>query len=87
MHHAGAIFVGATTPVASGDYYAGPSHCLPTAGTARFSSGLSCHTFLKRQSVEQYPQGMPAAAARDIIAIAEAEGLDGHAHSIRVRVE
>ena len=76
---------GDTTPVASGDYYAGPSHCLPTGTTARFTSGLSVYTFLKRSSVEHYPTGPTDTAISDIATLAEAEGLDAHAHSIRVR--
>lgn len=83
----GAWFLGDTSPVASGDYYAGPSHCLPTGTTARFTSGLSVYTFLKRSSVEHYPSGPSAQSIADIAALAEAEGLDGHAHSVRVRGE
>lgn len=85
VRHGGAWFLGDGTPVASGDYYAGPSHCLPTGTTARFSSGLSVYTFLKRSSVEHYPDGLPACAIDDIIALAETEGLDGHAESVRIR--
>ncbi len=76
---------GGRTPVASGDYYAGPSHCLPTGTTARFTSGLSAYTFLKRSSVERYPDGLPPQAIKDIATLAEAEGLDGHAESARIR--
>jgi histidinol dehydrogenase len=87
LRHGGAWFLGDRTPVASGDYYAGPSHCLPTGTTARFTSGLSVYTFLKRSSVEHYPSGPPAQAATDIAVLAEAEGLDGHAESVRIRAE
>ena len=84
IRHGGAFFLGGA-PVASGDYYAGPSHCLPTGRTARFSSGVSVYTFLKRSSVEAYPEGMDAATIADIDRLAQAEGLDGHAESVRLR--
>ena len=85
LRHAGAVFVGPFSPVAAGDYVAGPSHCLPTNTTARFSSGISVYEFLKRGSVVRYE---PAGICRDasaIIALAEAEGLDAHASSVRMR--
>jgi histidinol dehydrogenase len=85
LKHAGAVFVGAFSPVAAGDYVAGPSHCLPTNTTARFSSGISVYEFLKRSSVVRYePTGISRDAA-SIIALAEAEGLEAHAASVRVR--
>ena len=84
VHHAGAYFLGGA-PVASGDYYAGPSHCLPTGSTARFSSGCSVYTFLRRASLEEYPNGMTRQAIDDIAVLAEAEGLDAHAASVRMR--
>src|SRR6267142_2093921 len=85
LQHAGAIFLGPNSPVAAGDYVAGPSHCLPTNTTARFSSGISVYEFLKRSSVVRYlPQGL-AADANAIISMANAEGLDAHAASVRVR--
>lgn len=85
LHHGGAWFLGDSTPVASGDYYAGPSHCLPTGTTARFTSGLSVYTFLKRSSLERYPTRPTDQAIADIARFAEAEGLDAHAESIRLR--
>ncbi len=85
LRHGGAWFLGDATPVASGDYYAGPSHCLPTGTTARFTSGISVYTFLKRSSVERYPEGMPARAIDHVAALAEAEGLEAHAESVRRR--
>ena len=85
LRHAGCVFVGPHGPVAAGDYVAGPSHCLPTNTTARFASGVSVYEFLKRTSVVRYaPEGLAADAAA-IVAMAEAEGLDGHAASVRVR--
>ena len=83
--NAGAIFIGPHSPVAAGDYVAGPSHCLPTNTTARFSSGISVYEFLKRSSLVRYtPQGL-AHDAPAIIALAQAEHLDGHAASIESR--
>ena len=86
LTHGGAIFVGPYSPVAAGDYIAGPSHCLPTNTTARFSSGISVYEFLKRASVERYDKNGLAADAPHIIAMANAEHLDGHAASIEVRM-
>ena len=85
IRHAGEIFFGSATPVAAGDYYAGPSHCLPTGSTARFASGISVYTFLKRTGTVRYRDGMSQQAMDAVACLAEAEGLDGHAHSIRVR--
>ena len=87
MKHAGAIFAGPYTPVAVGDYFAGPSHVLPTSGTARFFSGLSVNDFLKRKSIISYSEEVLRSAANDIITIAESEGLQAHANSVRIRVE
>jgi len=85
LRHGGAVFIGPHSPVAAGDYVAGPSHCLPTNTTARFSSGISVYEFMKRSSVERYTADGLAKDAPAIIALAEAEGLDGHAASVRVR--
>ena len=86
LPHAGCAFVGRFSPVAAGDYAAGPSHCLPTNTTARFAGGISVFEFLKRGGVVEYPD---AASLRDdaraAIPLAEAEGLDAHAASIRAR--
>jgi histidinol dehydrogenase len=87
IKHAGAIFAGPFTPVAVGDYIAGPSHVLPTGGTARFFSGLSVNDFLKRTSVITYSEDVLRSSAKDIITIAEAEGLEAHAQSVRIRIE
>jgi histidinol dehydrogenase len=82
---AGAVFVGPYSPVAAGDYIAGPSHCLPTNTTARFSSGISVYEFLKRSSVARYePDGLKNDAP-GIVELANAEHLDGHAASVEVR--
>ena len=85
VRHAGEILLGDATPMASGDYWAGPSHCLPTGTTARFTSGLSPYTFLKRVGTIRYRNGIPKEARDAIALLAEAEGLDGHAESARAR--
>src|SRR5207248_261020 len=85
LRHAGAVFVGAYSPVAAGDYVAGPSHCLPTNTTARFSSGVSVYEFLKRSSVVHYQREGLMRDAAAIVTLADAEHLDGHAASIRLR--
>lgn len=85
INHAGAVFVGPYSPVAAGDYVAGPSHCLPTNTTARFSSGISVYEFLKRSSVVEYQAAGLQADAPAIIAMAQAEHLDAHAASAAIR--
>ena len=85
LRHGGEFFLGAQTPVAAGDYYAGPSHCLPTGTTARFASGVSVYTFLKRSGTVCYRAGMPAETIDAIARLAEAEGLTAHAASARIR--
>ncbi|MDO8141779.1 MAG: histidinol dehydrogenase [Candidatus Brocadiales bacterium] len=87
IKHAGAIFLGAYTPVALGDYIAGPSHVLPTSGTARFSSGLSVNDFLKRSSVITYSRSALKEACKDVVEISEAEGLDAHTRSVQIRLK
>jgi histidinol dehydrogenase len=85
LQHGGEFFLGDQTPVAAGDYYAGPSHCLPTGTTARFASGISVYTFLKRSGTVRYRDGLPGEAMDAIALLAELEGLDAHAESARVR--
>lgn len=85
IRHAGAIFLGPWSPEPVGDYVAGPSHILPTAGTARFSSGLSANDFLKRSSIIRYERDALAEDARAIETIARAEALEGHARAVEVR--
>jgi len=87
IRHAGAAFVGPWTPVATGDYYAGPSHTLPTGGTARFFSGLCANDFLKRTSLVRYDKVSLEEDGDDIITLAESEGLTAHAESVRVRFQ
>jgi histidinol dehydrogenase len=85
IKHAGAIFFGAFTPEAVGDYFAGPNHVLPTSGTARFSSALGVYDFVKRTSVLRYSENEMKSAAAMIAAIADAEGLDAHSQSATIR--
>jgi histidinol dehydrogenase len=85
IESAGAIFVGAYTPVPLGDYYAGPSHVLPTGGTARFSAPLSCNDFLKVSSVIRYGAADLAADAADVATFARREGLTAHARAVELR--
>jgi histidinol dehydrogenase len=86
IRHAGAIFLGDNTPEPVGDYMAGPSHVLPTGGTARYASPLGVYDFVKRTSIIRYSEARLAADADAIIALAEAEGLYGHAEAVRIRV-
>jgi histidinol dehydrogenase len=86
IRHAGAIFIGDATPEPIGDYIAGPSHVLPTSGTARYASPLGVHHFVKRTSLVRYTAARLAADAPHVIALAESEQLSGHAEAVRVRV-
>jgi histidinol dehydrogenase len=85
IQNAGAIFIGDYSPVAVGDYWAGPSHTLPTGTSARFFSALSANDFIKSTSIIEYDKKKLADSADDIIRLAEAEGLDAHAKSVRIR--
>jgi len=87
IENAGAIFIGDYSPVAIGDYWAGPSHTLPTGMTAKFFSALSANDFVKSTSIIEYDQKKLAESAEDIIRLAEVEGLDAHAKSIKIRQE
>ena len=85
--NAGAIFLGRFTPEAIGDYVAGPSHVLPTLGSARFCSGLGVTDFLKRTSLIGCDADGLAAIGPAAVTLAEAEGLDGHALSVALRLK
>jgi len=85
IKNAGAIFIGDYSPVAVGDYWAGPSHTLPTGTSARFFSALSANDFVKSTSIIEYDKKKLTASAEDIIRLAEAEGLDAHARSVKIR--
>lgn len=86
IRHAGAVFLGAHSPVALGDYVAGPSHVLPTGGSARWAAGLSANDFLRGGSVIEYSPAALAAAADDVRILADKEGLSAHRASIDVRL-
>jgi histidinol dehydrogenase len=86
IRNAGAIFLGAHTPEAIGDYVAGSNHVLPTARSARFSSGLSVLDFMKRTSILKCGPDQLGALAQAAMALGEAEGLDAHARSIAIRL-
>jgi histidinol dehydrogenase len=85
VRHAGAIFLGHHSPVPVGDYVAGPSHELPTAGTARFSSGLSVDDFIKKTSIIGYPAERLQAVTKDVETMAAVEGLPAHAAAVKMR--
>jgi histidinol dehydrogenase len=87
IRHAGAVFLGNYTPVALGDYAAGPSHVLPTSGTARFASGLSANDFLRAGSVLSFQREGMAELAPDVEVLASIEGLTAHRASVQVRLE
>ena len=86
IHHAGAIFLGAHTPEAIGDYVGGPNHVLPTARAARFSSGLSVLDFMKRTTIIGCTAEALAQLGASAATLADAEGLAAHARSIRIRL-
>ncbi|MCS7047504.1 MAG: histidinol dehydrogenase, partial [Gemmataceae bacterium] len=87
IDNAGAIFLGPYSPVALGDYVAGPSHVLPTGGTARFASGLSALDFLRRSSLVHFTRAGLEALAGDVEIMARTEGLTAHAASVRIRLQ
>ena len=84
--NAGSIFLGKFSPEAMGDYIAGPNHVLPTSGSARFSSGLSVNDFLKRHSLIKITKSGIERLGPSVINLAQHENLDGHAYSIKVRL-
>lgn len=86
IKNAGAIFLGAWTPEAVGDYVAGPNHTLPTGGTARYASPLSVEEFVKKSSIIQYSRRALENDARHIMQIALHEGLWAHAQSVALRM-
>ena len=87
VRHAGAVFLGGHTPEVVGDYVAGPSHVLPTAGTARFASPLGVEDFITRASVIEYSPSGLAAALPHLQALARAEGLAGHGKAAELRTK
>src|SRR5690606_22411938 len=87
IRHAGAIFLGRHTSEALGDYCAGPSHVLPTSGTARFSSALGVYDFQKRSSLIQCSPAAARALAGTASVLARSEGLTAHARAAEMRTE
>lgn len=87
IRHAGAIFMGHNTPEAAGDYLAGPNHTLPTGGTARFFSPLGVDDFVKKSSIVSFSRQGLARLGRQIVHIAELEGLEAHARSVSIRLK
>ena len=85
IRHAGAMFLGPHSPVAAGDYAAGPSHVLPTGGTARFAAGLMANHFLRGGSVIRLASADLAELAADIRLLADTEGLTAHRQSVEAR--
>lgn len=86
IRNAGATFLGPFSPVALGDYAAGPSHVLPTGGTARWAAGLSANSFLRSASLIEYSKEALANIAAEIGQLADKEGLTAHRHSVDIRV-
>jgi histidinol dehydrogenase len=87
INNAGAIFMGAFTPVSLGDYLAGSNHVLPTGGTARFASGLGAHTFLRPQQIVSYDRTALREVHQPLLALARAEGLPAHGEAVTARFE
>ena len=87
IQNAGAVFMGNMAPASVGDYYAGPSHVLPTDRSARFASALTIHDFIKDIHVISMGANALKEAANTIIKIANEEGLEAHAESIQLRIE
>jgi len=87
IRNAGAVFLGNYTPEPMGDYVAGPNHVLPTAGTAKFASALSVDHFIKKTSMIHYSEAAFKKEAKDVMLLAETEGLDAHAKSVRIRLQ
>jgi histidinol dehydrogenase len=86
IRHAGAIFLGNSTPEAVGDYLAGPNHTLPTSGAARYASALGVETFMKHSSLIQYSPSALNKVGNAIQALTQAEGLFSHGESVRLRL-
>jgi histidinol dehydrogenase len=86
IRHAGAAFLGPSTPEAVGDYVAGPSHVLPTGGAVRFGSPLGVYDFVTRTSIIEYSRDALARHGRAVCAFARLEGLEGHARAVEARL-
>ncbi len=86
VRHAGSVFIGPYSPEAAGDYATGPNHVLPTNGAARLRGGLSAADYVKVISVQQLDSIALEKLAPAITTLARAEGLEGHARSVEVRL-
>ena len=87
IKNAGSIFIGKFSPEAMGDYIAGPNHVLPTSGSAKFSSGLSVNDFLKRHSLIKITKSGIERLGPSVINLAKHEDLEGHANSVKIRLQ
>ena len=87
VRNAGAVLVGHYTPVAVGDYVAGPNHVLPTGGTARFFSPLGVEDFLKRTSIIRFEPPKLRELGADVLRLSQLEGLTGHGRSVDLRLQ
>ncbi len=87
IRNSGAAFLGDHTPVALGDYAAGPSHVLPTGGTCTWAAGLSSNSFLRSGSVTEFDESALNQIAADVVLLAEKEGLTAHARSVTIRTK
>ena len=87
VRNCGGLFLGEASPEAVGDYTAGPSHTMPTGGSARWSGPLGVHDFLKKMAVINLPEDDMEELNRYAAIIARAEGLTGHAHAVERRLQ
>ena len=87
IRNAGAVFLGEYSCESVGDYIAGPSHCLPTSGSAKFSSGLTVMDFMKKISVISFNKKSFDKVSKDVIELADAEGLKAHGDAVRMRLQ
>jgi histidinol dehydrogenase len=85
LHNAGAIFMGANSPVSLGDYLAGSNHVLPTGGQAAHTPGLGAHTFLRPQQIIRYDREALRAVSEHVVALADAEDLPAHGEAVTAR--
>jgi histidinol dehydrogenase len=85
IESAGAIFLGAASPVSLGDYLAGSNHVLPTGGQSRFGSGLGAYTFLRAQQIIDYDLNALRSVEKKIVALSEAEDLPAHGAAVTAR--
>ena len=87
IKHAGAIFLGENTPEPIGDYIAGPNHTLPTGSTAKFYSPLNVENFMKKSSIISFSSKAIKQMGQSCAILADTEGLEAHAKSVRRRLE